>query len=405
MVRTLVGTMLERSPRSSRRLLGGPPAAPRRVRPRRPGASTSCPSGYAGYDQRVRFPVVLFDLDGTVVDSGAIILASMRHADARPCSIASRRRGADEGRRRPGLEAQMRRSIRSASTSSCASTGRTTSRCTTSWRRARGMDDVLAPPARARAAGSGIVTAKRRSTVELAFAQLPLGHLFETVVGGDETEQHKPHPEPLLLALERSASSRRRPLTSATRRSTCRRPRQPGMYAVGVTWGGIHDRERARAEEPDAIVDAPEELLEPRLSRGRRAARPAQPLPARVPRARRPDRSRRDVRPALRRARRTRGGAPGARHAGLADPARRRAAVVEVPEGAAPDADGLAREGDDRRGAREVGRRRAQAPRRRRAGRLRARAEDRRLAINLIYENGVLRARRDARRRRGQART
>ena len=28
----------------------------------------------------VRFPVVLFDLDGTVVDSGSIILASMRHA-------------------------------------------------------------------------------------------------------------------------------------------------------------------------------------------------------------------------------------------------------------------------------------------------------------------------------------
>ena len=30
--------------------------------------------------ERVRFPVVLFDLDGTVIDSGAIILASMRHA-------------------------------------------------------------------------------------------------------------------------------------------------------------------------------------------------------------------------------------------------------------------------------------------------------------------------------------
>ena len=28
----------------------------------------------------VRFPVVLFDLDGTVVDSGGIILASMRYA-------------------------------------------------------------------------------------------------------------------------------------------------------------------------------------------------------------------------------------------------------------------------------------------------------------------------------------
>ena len=28
----------------------------------------------------MRYPVVLFDLDGTVVDSGGIILASMRHA-------------------------------------------------------------------------------------------------------------------------------------------------------------------------------------------------------------------------------------------------------------------------------------------------------------------------------------
>ena len=49
----------------------------------------------------------------------------------------------------------------------------------------------------------GVVTAKRRSTVELAFARVPLAHLFETVVGGDETERHKPDPEPLLLAAQR----------------------------------------------------------------------------------------------------------------------------------------------------------------------------------------------------------
>ena len=49
----------------------------------------------------------------------------------------------------------------------------------------------------------GIVSAKRRSTVELAFARVPLGHLFDVIVGGDETERHKPSPDPLLLALER----------------------------------------------------------------------------------------------------------------------------------------------------------------------------------------------------------
>ena len=32
------------------------------------------------YDQKVRFPNVLFDLDGTLIDSGAIILASFKHA-------------------------------------------------------------------------------------------------------------------------------------------------------------------------------------------------------------------------------------------------------------------------------------------------------------------------------------
>ena len=56
-----------------------------------------------------------------------------------------------------------------------------------------------------------------------------------------------------------------------------------------------------------------------------------------------------------------------------------------------------------RRGAREVGRRRAQAARLRRAGRLRDRAEDRRARpISLVYEDGVLRPRRDARRRRAR---
>ena len=32
------------------------------------------------------------------------------------------------------------------------------------------------------------------------------------------------------------------------------------MHAVAVTWGGIHDRGKLEAEEPDAIVDTAEEL-------------------------------------------------------------------------------------------------------------------------------------------------
>ena len=32
------------------------------------------------------------------------------------------------------------------------------------------------------------------------------------------------------------------------------------MYAIGVTWGGIHTRERMESEGPDAVVDTAEEL-------------------------------------------------------------------------------------------------------------------------------------------------
>ena len=56
----------------------------------------------------MRFPVVLLDLDGTVVDSGPIILASMRHATLSVLEreIPDAELMASVGG--PGLEAQMR---------------------------------------------------------------------------------------------------------------------------------------------------------------------------------------------------------------------------------------------------------------------------------------------------------
>ena len=35
-----------------------------------------------------------------------------------------------------------------------------------------------------------------------------------------------------------------------------------GVFAVGVGWGGIHPDEALLAEEPDAFVREPEELLD-----------------------------------------------------------------------------------------------------------------------------------------------
>jgi pyrophosphatase PpaX len=209
----------------------------------------------------VRFPVVLFDLDGTVVDSGSIILASMRHATRKVLGEEFADEELMQAVGGPGLEAQMAvfgpdqvdelvRVYRAHNEplheelEACV-----------------GMEDVLV---RLRDEGRrlGVVTAKRRSTVELAFARVPLGHLFETVVGGDETERHKPDPEPLLLAATRMESDPGETAYVGDSPFDVRAAKAAGMYAVAVTWGRIHDRTILDREEPDVIVDSAEELLE-----------------------------------------------------------------------------------------------------------------------------------------------
>ncbi len=209
----------------------------------------------------MRFPIVLFDLDGTVVDSGAIILASMRHATREVLGRDYTDEELMQAVGGPGLEAQMR-ALAPAHAKRLADVYRAHNEPLHDELEAcAGMEEVLV---RLRQEGRrlGIVTAKRRSTVELAFARVPLGHLFETVVGGDETERHKPDPQPLLLAAERLGADPAATAYVGDSPFDVRAAKAAGMHAVAVTWGGIHGRERLEAEEPDAIVDAAEELLD-----------------------------------------------------------------------------------------------------------------------------------------------
>jgi pyrophosphatase PpaX len=209
----------------------------------------------------IRFPVVLFDLDGTVVDSGGIILASMRHATR---EVLGRDFGDAELMQAvggPGLEAQMAVFAPERVDELVQVYRAHNEPLHEELEACAGMEDVLV---RLHAEGRrlGVVTAKRRSTVELAFAQVPVAHLFETVVGGDETEKHKPDPEPLLLAAKRMNAEPAKTAYVGDSPFDIRAAKAAGMHAVAVTWGRIHDRERLEREEPDAIVDTAKELLE-----------------------------------------------------------------------------------------------------------------------------------------------
>jgi pyrophosphatase PpaX len=209
----------------------------------------------------IRFPVVLFDLDGTVVDSGAIILASMRHATREVLGLDFEDAELLQAVGGPGLEAQMAVFAPERVDELVRVYRAHNEPLHDELEACGGMEDVLV---RLREEGRrlGIVTAKRRATVELAFARVPVAHLFETVVGGDETEKHKPDPEPLLLAAERMRADPAETAYVGDSPFDIRAAKAAGMHAVAVTWGRIHDRERLEREEPDVIVETAEELLD-----------------------------------------------------------------------------------------------------------------------------------------------
>ena len=183
----------------------------------------------------MRFPVVLFDLDGTVIDSGSIILASMRHAATEVLGTAPADEELMAAVGGPGLEAQMR-----------ALAPDRVQELVTVYRAHNeplhdglvccpGIDDVLV---RLVDEGRrlGIVTAKRRETVELAFAKVPIGHLFEVIVGGDETDRHKPDPEPLLVALDRLGARPEQAAYVGDAPFDVQAAKAAGVFSVAVTW-------------------------------------------------------------------------------------------------------------------------------------------------------------------------
>jgi pyrophosphatase PpaX len=208
----------------------------------------------------MRFSVVLFDLDGTLIDSGRMILASMKHA-------ARSVLGADVPEEQllaavggPGLLEQMRlldarrvddlvRAYREhneplhAELEACA-----------------GIEGVLAT-LRAEGRRLGIVTAKRQATIQLAFDVLDIGGCFDVVVGADDTERHKPHPEPILFALERLEAAPAEAAYVGDSPFDVEAAKRAGVHAIAVAWGGIHSDERILAAGPDAFVRDAEELL------------------------------------------------------------------------------------------------------------------------------------------------
>lgn len=209
----------------------------------------------------MRYPTVLFDLDGTLVDSGAIILASFKHAartvlarDVEEEQIAALVGGSN-------LHDQMR-VLSPTHVDELVRVYREHNRPLHDELEAFDGVEELIETLSGQGRKLGIVTAKGRQTVDLAFAVLSLESYFDAVVTADMTDRHKPDPAPVLKALELLESEPADAAFVGDSPYDIAAGKAAGVFTVAVSWGKIHPEERLLEAGADVLVHSPKELLD-----------------------------------------------------------------------------------------------------------------------------------------------
>ena len=99
----------------------------------------------------------------------------------------------------------------------------------------------------------GIVTSGERTRVSRELSALEVERHFRTVVFGGDARRRKPHPEALLLALDRLAVAPARAAYVGDSPEDVEMARAAGVRAVGVP-GGFPNREALLASHPDVLA-------------------------------------------------------------------------------------------------------------------------------------------------------
>lgn len=208
---------------------------------------------------------VLFDLDGTLVDSAP----DLGHA----ANLMRQRRGLpplDEAFYRPRASSGARGMIEAAFGLTPEHPAFETYRSeyldiyaqvlTCRTRPFGGVADLIAALERAKLAW-GVVTNKIERFALPLTAELPIFRGAATVVGGDTTPHYKPHPAPLLEAARRIGVPPIACLYVGDDERDIVAGRAAGMRTVAARYGYLGVAANVDAWAADAVIDAPLALL------------------------------------------------------------------------------------------------------------------------------------------------
>jgi pyrophosphatase PpaX len=113
---------------------------------------------------------------------------------------------------------------------------------------------------RAAAVPLAIVTSKNRIGLNRGLSALGLEGFFATTLTTDDTARHKPHPAPVLLALERLGASPERTVFVGDSLHDLEAGRAAGVRTAAALWGPF-TKEQLSSGQPDYWLEDPLDLL------------------------------------------------------------------------------------------------------------------------------------------------
>lgn len=206
-----------------------------------------------------RWPTVLFDFDGTLANTIPLILASYRHTIERfglePADDATIQSWI--GRTLPDMFTELAGAHRATELMDAYA----------AWQLDNVADHLLPYPGIDDLVGGlvdagvrvGVATSRRRASAEVLAEALGLHTRLPLLVAMEDTEHHKPHAAPLLLAAERIGADVGSCVYVGDAVVDLGAADAAGMAGIAVTWGaGLP--EALRAQPSVAVVDTVPQL-------------------------------------------------------------------------------------------------------------------------------------------------
>lgn len=106
----------------------------------------------------------------------------------------------------------------------------------------------------------GIVSTKKRDTVIKGLKLMKLDPFFKVIISLDEVEHEKPHPEPIEKALKLLNSTPQEAMMVGDNYHDIEAGKNAGTASVGVAWS-VKGREYIESFQPDYIIDEMADLL------------------------------------------------------------------------------------------------------------------------------------------------